>query len=903
MPRAPSCPSLKKRIGRVRPGRQKSGRVAGSFSGFGLPPVYPFSFVKLALGARLGPYEIVAPLGVGGMGEVYSARDTRLGRTVAVKILPAKFADDAKLKIRFEREARAISALNHPHICALYDVGPDYLVMEHCEGQTLAKRIAAGPLPITELIDYGIQIADALENAHRIGIIHRDLKPSNIMITKSGVKLLDFGLAKQRTDSSPEESTAQQVTEEGKILGTIQYMAPELFHGREADARSDLFALGLVLFEMTTGKPAFTGESKASLIAAILEHEPQPLKSTTPPSLDRLIRACLVKDPNERIQSAHDVKLQLQWILDGDAASPARARRFARWSVPVVVAAAVVATIVTWFLARPRVSPPPVRRLSITLPPTAPIAGIPAISRDGRWMAYRSSSDAGSLYVRSMDRGEVKLLPGTEGAFLPFFSPNGEWICFFDTNQGVLKKTAIVGGAPIVVRKTEPIRGGTWLPDDTIIFGSMSPALLRVSSGGGTSQELTKGSTDTFYWPSVLPDGQHLLYTIGSATGNHDQAKIAVLSLRDGRSQVIMEGGTSARYVRGHLVYAHSRTLFAVPFDIDQLKVTGSPVPIVSDVAERSGGLRGHSPSGASYFDVADDGTLIYVPRGLLPNELVWVNRKGVATPVSNIRREYDSPRISPNRGQIAVLASDDVWLFDLGREAWTRLTTEGQNEEAVWSPDGKIFFASNRNGPFSVFSVASDGSQPPRQLTHDQNSWTYPLAISRDGRSIVVWRSQRGGAMRGSAFDLFVVDPSQPDAARPLLSSHVASSDGVDLSPDGHWIAFALGETGRDEIYVCAFPSPGRKWSVSIEGGTLPRFRADGRELFYRNGRKMMAVDVSLGPEPRFGKPRMLFEGDYDDAFDVMPDGQRFVMTRSEKQPPALQLNVITGLFDNLKP
>lgn len=865
--------------------------------------------MKLASGVRLGPYEIVAPIGAGGMGEVYRARDTRLDRTVAIKILPAEFAQDERLRIRFEREAKTISALNHPNICALYDVGPDYLVMEHCEGKTLARRIAEGALPVDQVLQYGIQIADALDKAHRQGIIHRDLKPSNVMVTKSGVKLLDFGLAKQHAASSPEESTLEQVTEEGKILGTIQYMAPELFHGREADARSDLFALGLVLYEMAAGKPAFTGESKASLIAAILEHEPEPLKPAIPPSLDRLIRACLVKDPDERIQSAHDVKLQLRWILDGDAASPARARPLARWSVLIVVlivvAAAVVATVVTWFLARPRVSPSPVRRFSIMLPPTAAIAGIPAISRDGRWMVYRSSSDGASLYLRSMDRGEVKPLPGTEGGFNPFFSPNGEWICFFDTNQGVLKKIAIAGGAPILVRKTEPIRGGTWLPDDTIIFGSMSPALLRVSSGGGTSQELTKGSTDTFYWPSVLPDGQHVLYTIGTATGNYDQAKIAVLSLRDGRSQVILEGGTSARYVRGHLVYSHSGTLFAVPFDTDQLKVTGSPVPIASDVAERPGGLRGHSPNGASYFDVAGDGTLVYVPRGpSLPNELVWVNRKGVATPVSDIRREYDNPRISPDRGQIAVDASNDVWLFDLKREAWTRLTTEGQNQTAVWSPDGRqIFFASNRNGPISVFSVPSDGSQPPRQLTHDQESWTFPLAISRDGRSLVVWRSQRGGAMRGSAFDLFVVDPSQPDAARPFLNSHVASSYGVDLSPDGHWIAFALDETGREEIYVSAFPSPSRKWSVSIEGGTNPRFRADGRELFYRSGDKMMVADITLGPEPSFGKPRMLFEGDYDEGFDVMPDGQRFVMVRSEKRPPAVQLNVITGLFDNLKP
>ena len=857
--------------------------------------------MKLTPGARLGPYEIVAPLGAGGMGEVYAARDTRLGRTVAVKVLPSEFAADMKRKIRLEREAKAISALNHPHICALYDVGPDYLVMEHCEGKTLAKRIAQGALPIEQVIEYGIQIADALEKAHQAGITHRDLKPSNIMITKSGVKLLDFGLAMQRADLSAEESTVEQVTEEGKIVGTIQYMAPELLQGKDADARSDIFAFGLVLYEMVAGKPAFSGTSKASVIAAILEHEPAPLTPATPPALDRVIRACLLKDPDERLQAAHDVKLQLEWILGGDAGGPVPIRPYARKSIivpAVAVISVVIAALVTWLLVRPPISPSPVRRFSIVLPPAAAIAGIPAISRDGRWMVYHSPSDAAPLYVRSMDRGEIKPLPGTEGGLNPFFSPNGEWIGFNDANQGVLKKIAIAGGAPILVCRTEQTRGAAWLPDDTIIFASMGTPLQRVSSGGGTPQELMKRSTDTFYWPSALPDGQHVLYTIGSATGNYDQAKIAVLSLRDGRSQVILEGGTSARYVRGHIVYSHSGTLFAVPFDTDQLKVTGSPVPIASDVAERPGAVRGRSPNGASYFVAADDGTLVYVPQGpSLPSELVWVNRKGVATPVSNIRRDYDSPRISSDKGQIAVEASNDLWLFDPGREAWTRLTTEGQNLDAVWSPDGRqIYFASNRNGPFNVYAVASDGSQPPRQLTHEQKAWTFPRAIARDGRSLVVFRSQPGGAT-----DLFVVDPSRPDAARPLLTARNAAD--VDLSPDAHWIAFSLDETGRDEIYVSAFPSLGRKWPVSIEGGAEPRFRADGRELFYRNGSRMMAVDVTLGPEPHFGKPRTLFEGDDEERFDVTPDGQRFVMVRSEKRPPVVQLNVITGLFDNLKP
>jgi serine/threonine protein kinase len=822
------------------------------------------------------------------MGEVYSARDTRLGRTVAVKILPAEFANDEKLKIRFASEAKAISALNHPHICALYDVGLGYLVMEYCEGKTLAQRIRQGKLPIEQVIEFGIQIAGALDTAHRTGIIHRDLKPSNIMITTSGLKLLDFGIASHGVESSPDESTVQQLTEEGTIAGTLQYMAPELFQGKKADVRSDIFALGLVLYEMATGKAAFNGESKASLIAAILEHEPEPLKPAVPLALDRLIRSCLKKNPDERIQSAYDVKLQLQWIGEGDF-SPARAQSVPRWSILIAVAAAVIATTVTWFVHRPSPLPSPLRRFSILLPPNAPIDGKPAISRDGKWMVY-SSSDTAPLYLRSMERGEVRALPGTEGGRYPFFSPNGEWIAFNDVNQGVLKKIAMAGGAPILVCKTELIRGGTWLSDDTIVFGSLGMPLQRVSSGGGPQQELTRRSTEHAYWPGASNDDQHVLYTIGSVSGNYDQAAIAVVSLRDGRSHVILEGGTSPRYAHGHLIYSHSGTLFAVPFDADQLKVAGSPVPISSDVA-------GYPANGGSYFDLADDGTLINVPRGPSPaGELVWVNRKGEAAPASAIHRDYGAPRISPDGEQIALRLSDDIWLFDLKREAWTRLTTKGQNVVALWSPDGKhIFFASNRDGAFNVYKVASDGSQPPRQLTHDQESWTYPTAISPDARNLVLWRSGRQVANHIS-----LIDPLQPDTERPFPTTH--EGFGLDLSADAHWMAFSSDETGRMEIYLRPFSAAGRKWPVSIEGGTTPHFRADGRELFYRNGKKMMAVDVSLGPNPRLGKPRMLFEGDYEDGFDVTRDGLRFIMIRREKQAPAVQLNVITGLFDNLR-
>jgi eukaryotic-like serine/threonine-protein kinase len=846
--------------------------------------------VTLASGVRLGPYEIVAPIGAGGMGEVYRARDTRLDRTVAIKILPAEFAQDARLRTRFEREAKAISSLNHPHICALFDVGPDYLVMEHCEGKTLARRIAEGPLPIEQVLQYGVQIADALDKAHRQGIIHRDLKPANVMLTKSGVKLLDFGLAKQQVASSAAESTVQQVTEEGKILGTIQYMAPELFHGKEADARSDIFALGLVLYEMVAGKAAFSGVSKASLIAAILEHEPEPMKPTTPAALDRLIRACLAKDPDERIQTAHDVKLQLGWVLDAAAPVSRRTVRIGWSGIAALLLTAVVAAVVTWLVARPRPTPQPLRRFSISLPSTAPVESAIAISRDGRRLVY-CSSDTAPLYLRSMDTGEVRPLLGTEGARVPFFSPDGEWIGF--DVEGGLKKIAVAGGAPVLVCKTPMVRGATWLPDDTIVFALQGDLpWRRVASAGGTAQELTTRN-EFSYWPSALPDGQHVLYTIGDGSGNFDQAKIAVLSLRDMRSDVVMEGGTCPRYARGHLIYSRSGTLFAVPFDTNRLKVTGAPVPIASDAA-------GLPIMGLSFFDFADDGTLVYVPRNLPPpGELVWVGRKGGTTSVSNVRRAYADPRTSPDGRQIVIRVTDressDLWLFDVPRENWTRLTSGGKNGYPVWSRDGKqIFFTSNRNGAYNVYTILSDGSQPPRQLTHGK-AWIFPVATLHEESSLLVIRQRSGDPS-----DYCLVNLEQPDIVKPVLTPQRGDGS-ADLSPDSRWMAFVSDETGRNEIYVSGFPALGRKWLVSTEGGITPRFRSDGRELFYRNGKKMMAVDLTLGRGPIIGKPRTLFEGEYGQNYDVTPDGQHFVIVRRGKTPPTLQINAITGLFDNL--
>jgi eukaryotic-like serine/threonine-protein kinase len=852
--------------------------------------------VKLTSGVRLGPYEIVAPIGAGGMGEVYRARDTRLDRIVAIKTLHEA---DARLKIRFEREAKSISALNHPHICALYDVGPDYIVMEHCEGRTLAQRMVDGPLPIAQVLRYGIQIADALDKAHRQGIIHRDLKPANIVLTKSGVKLLDFGLAKQRVESSPAEATVQRVTEEGKILGTIQYMSPELFHGKEADARSDIFALGLILFEMVTGKPAFSGDSKASLIAAILEHEPVP--NSAPPPIDQVIRACLAKDPDERIQSAHDVKLQLKSIGEGPGVV-AEIRRARPISMLITLAAIALVVGVVGFIAghwNRATSRRSIQHYAIPLPANAPIAMgeslVLALSPDGNHLVYIAATEPRQLYLRSSDGFGAKAIPGTENARNPFFSPDGQWIGF--EADSFLKKVSLAGGEPVTLCAAHHLRGAAWGSDNQIIFAQNWTSLQRVSASGGKPQPLTRESTKNERWPVILPDGKHVLYTLGDSSGSYDNAKILALSLADGRSQVLLERATDARYIPGgHLVYLHSGTLFSMSFDPVTLKLSGLPTPVVEEVAN----VRAH---GLACAAVSSDGTLVYVPRNPaeLQSQLVWVDRKGAATPITSRRGGFSEPQLSPDGKQLLVCVEDkqhraDIWLCELGSDAWTRLTSEGDHFTPRWSPDGKqITFSSNRNGTYDVFLMPSDASAPAQQLTRN-HSWTGATSWSPDGQTLLAtWQRPVTG------FDIMAVPLNDPNRPAALVKSRAEEVDGA-FSPDGHWVAFSSNESGNFEIYIQAYPQGGRKWLVSSQGGNVPLWRRDGKEIFYRVVNKLMAAEVQLAPRLAIGKPRILFEGDIED-YDISSDGQRFVMVKNEKSTPATQINAVVGAFDTRTP
>lgn len=862
--------------------------------------------MKLSSGVRLGPYEVVAPIGAGGMGEVYRACDTRLGRTVAIKILPSEFAQDAKLKIRFEREAKAISALSHPHICALYDVGPDYLVMEHCEGKTLAKRVAEAPLSIERIVEYGIQIADALDKAHRQGIIHRDLKPSNIMITKSGIKLLDFGLAKATVDSSPGDSTEQQLTEEGKILGTVQYMAPELFHGKEADARSDIFAFGLIVYEMATGKPAFTGASKASLIAAILEHEPKALaelKPASPPALGRLIQACLSKDPDERIQTAHDVLLQLRWM--SEAASPhaegGRRGRGLFWLFGVL-AIVTITGVLAPFVAR-RSSPPPVARTAITFPLPLHLAGnlqTFAISPDGRDFACTLERADGKtqIYLRSIGELEAKAISGTENGHTPFFSPDGRWLGFFAEKK--LRKVPVAGGSAITICDADRVRGATWGTDETIVFATMESPLLRVSAGGGSPVPVTRNQKDHSHrWPVFLPDGRHVLFTDidTSRTAYADDQSgrdVAIVDLRSGATRVIVRDAYYGRYSStGHVLFTRSQVVFAAPFNSKTAEITGPAVPLLHDV-------RHFPPAAASFYATTDGETVAYLAKPPPPQgELVLVDRNGSARHVEG-PRAFDGPiRVSPDGKRVVVTITEndrsDLWVHDIDGKSWTRLTSDADNFPEAWSPDGaEILFASDQQPPFNDYLIDSSGAGGRRQITHRN-----PVGVANSswvGR-VLVFDTQT----RETGWDIWSMDLNDESTARPFLNTS-ADEQGPALSPDGHWLAYRSdqggSEEGRQELYVRAYPGPGPAWPITHEGAEkLPRWSRDGRKLYYRKGDKLMEVDVKTSPTFSASRPRVILEIPFS-SYDVAADGRLMVVKDLTRPKPPTEIIIARGVL-----
>jgi serine/threonine-protein kinase len=880
-------------------------------------------------GQQLGSYKILSLLGVGGMGEVYQAHDAKLGRDVAIKVLPAGFVHDAERLARFQREARMLAALNHPNIATIHGLehsaGVHYLVMELVAGQTLAERVSAGSFGVKEALEIGGKIAEALEAAHEKGVIHRDLKPANVKVTPEGrVKVLDFGLAKAFAgdgglDLSNAPTLTAMGTEEGRILGTPAYMSPEQARGKAVDKRTDIWAFGCVLYEMLTGKEAFRGETVSDTIAAVLAREPdwQVLPPATPAKIRDLLRRCMQKESQHRLRDIGDARIEIEEASTAPAmAEPAAQAKGIRvrwqgallWGVAFLLLAAVTGMAVwKWKSSSPIISGP-VSRIAITLPPGQPLAGLDiglavALSPDGTRLAYAArQGDKQQLYLRPLAGLEAKPIPGTEGAIQPFFSPDGQWLGFFA--DGKLKKISVSGGTSISLGDGADPRGASWGSQGMIIFvPTRNSALVQVSDAGSTPQTLTRFAKgeNSHRWPEFLPGGKALLFAAGQGGGNWSTAQIAVHSIGAGERRNLVQAGTHPRYAAsGHLIYAQGGNLMAVPFDPQRLEVTGTAVPVVEGVLQSTF-------SGAAQYSFSDTGSLVYVPEGVQATQyrLVWVNRNGVEQPVAAPARIYRGPRLSPDGREVAVAVEGqetEVWLYNLSRETLTRLTFQGRTSyNPAWTRDGKRIAFNIASGPEAgIYWLLADGSGGLERLGEFggiPNSW------STDGQLLAI---DRGNSSTGR--DIWVLRMGDRKE-EPFLRTPF--NVGAPLfSPDGRWLAYVSNESGRYETYVQPYPRPGGKWQISTEGGTEPVWNPNGRELFYRSGDKMMAVEISTQPRFSAGKPKVLFAGRYQPSpspvpaanYDVSPDGQRFLMLKPSESAEPTQINVVLNWFEELK-
>ena len=857
--------------------------------------------MALVPGTRLGPYEIVAPLGAGGMGEVYRAKDTRLGRDVAVKVLAKHLSSNPEIRARFEREAKTVSSLNHPNICTLHDVGregeTDYLVMELIEGETLAQRLAKGALPLADVLKFGAQIADALDRAHRAGVMHRDLKPGNVMLTKSGAKLMDFGLARASGLDAVSEMTssptvAGPLTAEGTILGTFQYMAPEQLEGQEADARADLWALGCVLYEMATGRRAFEGKSQASLIAAVMQTQPAPVSqvsSMSPPALDRLVQSCLAKDAADRIQSAHDVKLQLDWIAEGGSqagvAAPVAARRKSRervaWALAGAgLAAAAVALLV--LLMRPKETEPIF--VSIPAPPggdLTPYWSEIGLSPDGRTVAFFALGPAGvSLWVRPLGSEAARPLADAQGIVGPlFWSYDGRTVAYSD--GGKLKKVAIDGGSPVTLCNAKGGRGGTWNRDGVLVFApAQEGPLVRVSSGGGETTPVTTldaARHETAHrFPWFLPDGDHFLYV--AIPPGPDGWDTFVGSLKSKSVKKVLTAGSAAVFAEpGHLLFAREGRIMVQRFDTGRFELTGDAVAI--------GNAPGYSDMDAEPVASASrNGRLIVLRSDVPQTKLHWLDRAGAAQAAITLPvGPWTVQRLSPDGRRAGVTNGTDIWILDLARSMPTRFAPTMSTEASlVWSPDGRrIAYVSKQTGRSEIFVGSADGAGNPELVPTTDALFKYVLDWSPDGRFVVfqvVDPSTRA--------DLWLVPMSGERKPEPYLKTTYAEND-ARVSPDGRWLAYASDESGEQEIYVQSFPIPGHKVRVSSDQGFGPLWSRGGKELLYYGRDGVMSVPIEAGVEFRPGAPRPLFKAtDLVTGADVTGDGERFLVSAAAEAP-----------------
>lgn len=874
--------------------------------------------MALTSGTKLGPYEIRSALGAGGMGEVYRARDTRLDRFVAIKILQSHLSCSPELKARFEREARTLSSLSHPHICSLYDVGKEggveFLVMELLEGETLSARLQRGPLPLTAVVKLGIEVADALAKAHRLGVIHRDLKPSNIMLTVNGAKLMDFGLAKPNVASTGGEpslaelatatlqSPSSPLSSAGTLIGTIQYMAPEQIEGKDADVRSDIFALGSVLYEALTGRRAFEGKTHLHIASAILQKDPPPITIENPdarlPPLERTIRTCTAKEPEERLQSAHDMKLQLMWLAQVANSQAGQGKKSFRtgWIAIAAVVLALMATVL--FLAtelrnRSAVSANGMTRFSITLPSHQELAvntgRAVVVSPDGRTLGYVASENGVSrLFTRRFDQFEPVVIPESEGASFPFFSPNGEWIAFF--RQGKLEKAPTSGGVPIVIAEVPTFFGATWTPQDVIVVAIPNYGLATVSANGGSVQKVSIASKDIFYpeGPTWLAGGEWVAFTDFLSSRS-----VILLKLSTGEIRVLMKNAQAPSYVRGSVVYYQGGALWAVPFDADRLTIKGNPVQVESGINEENY---------ISQADMSENGVLAYAPgpSGDFSRDLYLVDRKGQGQKIDVPAHDYVDPAFSPDGKRIACMfrSASGQQLAVLDRESGLFTTLAGGLGSApAWMPDSKtILFDGVDSHQRGIFQVAADGGSAPQPVRATALS-SHVTSIAGEYAALTV-------SDPATSADLWLLNIKNRNDMTAFKSTPATERQGS-LSPDGHWLAYASNESGRSEIYVEPVPGPGGRQQISTDGGEEPRWVRSGREITYRNGTRMFSVPVQIQPTFRGARPTELFDRKFDRGFgvagyDVSSDGRTFVMTRSE-HTARTEIRVVMGWPDTL--
>jgi serine/threonine-protein kinase len=906
------------------------------------------------IGKILVHYEITAEIGKGGMGEVYQAKDTKLGRDVAIKVLPEEFALDTDRVARFQREAKLLASLNHPNIAAIYGLeesdGIHFLVMELIEGDTLRDRIKSGPIPVEEALKLALQMAEALEAAHEKGVIHRDLKPANIKVTPDGkVKILDFGLAKayvgDQENVSPMDSPtiSAAATQQGVILGTAAYMSPEQARGKPVDKRADIWAFGVVLYEMLTGKTAFQGEDVSVTLASVITSDANLtlLPPNIHPRVREVVNRCLQKDMRKRYSGIGDARYEIEQALSdpsGVFAQPSeitKPRRNLRlgisWVTTAIALTAIVALVIGWNL-KPA-EPHRVIRFDYELPEDQQFDDLTerafSISPDGRQFVYSAN---GNLYLRLLDELDAKLIPGTgENPRKPFFSPDGKWVGYISGNH--IMKIAVSGGAPVPLTEASTTGYIDWRMDDTIVFGQVGTGILRVSANGGNPETIIKEEKESFIAPQVLPDGKSVVFTKTSSR----PYRLMVQSLETGERKELLQGDTARYLPTGHLIYAVENNLFAIPFDLDKLEVKGGPISVVQGVLRASG---------APQYAIGNSGTLLYIPGTMATTRarrtLVWVDRNGNEVPITDSPNAYAAPRISPDGTKVALIIGDNsnanLWIWDIVRKTATRLTfDESVDLVPLWTPDGKkIVYFSIRQEETGLYWKNADGTGEAELLVSSPDQWLMPWSWSVDGKTLVltefssalslrvvglnvVWALSTAGMSLsrapGAKSNIGLLSLQDNQKRIVLLQDEFLELD-PKISPDGRWIAYTSNESDQKEVYVRPFPDVNSgKWQVSTSGGEGPVWAPNGKELLYMSGDTMLAADVETETTFKADVPRKLFQGNYysyldsSGMWDIHPDGNKFLMIKptqtadseSTAKTPH-KINIVLNWFEELK-